>query len=130
MIGGRPICTFKPREPLPVDGSRTVECIEVSSPKEGSYYTSGLEHVEFVIADASASCEGNQHLQEFKNAHSSVNFDERAFGKEFNADLCLSLDLYENRPITCHFHQRPLSEVVVYETSHGKVIPVPNDYFD
>ena len=62
MIGGRPISAFKPLKSIPVDEIRTVECIEVPCPKEGSYYESGLEHVEFVIADQSATCVGNERL--------------------------------------------------------------------
>jgi predicted metalloenzyme YecM len=64
-IGGRSIATFKLAMPIEIsnpcittgDGgdssssTRRIDVIEIPSPKDGSPYTSGLEHVEFVIGN-------------------------------------------------------------------------------
>ncbi|MBV5336219.1 VOC family protein, partial [bacterium] len=54
-IGGRPIATFKLTTPIEVrsrdGGTRFVDVVEIPSPKDGSPYGAGLEHVEFVVGD-------------------------------------------------------------------------------
>ena len=47
-VGGRLISTFKLNKPI-IYQRRQINCIELPSPKQGSFYEQGYEHVEFVI---------------------------------------------------------------------------------
>mmetsp|Transcript_23039 Transcript_23039/g.71779 ORF Transcript_23039/g.71779 Transcript_23039/m.71779 type:complete len:198 (+) Transcript_23039:864-1457(+) len=94
-IGGRLISTYQLREPLEVDcpgvGSFRVSCIEVPAPKAGRAYASGLEHAELVVGAAGDSAFGAEGLRAWRSKFPGVEFDERALGKELNADLSLTL---------------------------------------
>ena len=50
IVGGRQISTFKLHTPI-LDG---IDVLELPSPKAGSIYVSGFEHVEFVIPAGSS----------------------------------------------------------------------------
>ena len=48
LINSRPISTFKLHQPI-LYQDRAIELLELPSPKPGSPYAEGFEHVEFVI---------------------------------------------------------------------------------
>jgi len=52
-IGGRLVATFKIAAPIEIKvaGSDKTDVVEIASPKDGSPYDVGLEHVEFVIGE-------------------------------------------------------------------------------
>ena len=138
MIGGRPISTFELPEPLQVEtpyGTFFVPCVEIPSPKPNRPYASGMEHVEFVVGTNQSRVDGTEDLVKFRERYNHVPFDTRAFDKDINPDLSLSLGVSEEddmltlRPISCKFHQQPLSKVIAHELEMGTFVPVPKDYF-
>ena len=133
MIGGRPIATYRLREPFRVEvdghGAFEVECVEVPCPKPGRFYASGMEHCEFVVGGADSGVTGTIELEAFAAQYPGVIFDKRAFDKNVNPDLGLALGEWAGAAISCKFHHRPLSEVVAYEIAHGCVSAVPEGYF-
>lgn len=82
-IGGRPISTFKLTKAIHV-GQRSIDVIELASPKKGSYYPTGLEHVEFVVNDLS--------LNEFMLLHPSLEWNAKGISKIINPDIRLDFD--------------------------------------
>ena len=125
MIAGRPISTFLLHEPI-VYKSWKIPCIELPSPKDGSYYPTGWEHCEIVIGDSSMNIVCNrEYLERFVADHSDVTFDLRAINKEINADVSMRI----NDDYSVKFHMRPLYEVCKFEELHNLCIPVPEDYF-
>ena len=54
MIGGRPISTYLLKQALTCNGL-TIRCVEVPCPKPGRPYSSGWEHIEFVIGSEAHS---------------------------------------------------------------------------
>ena len=71
-VGGRLISTFKLKQPI-IYKTREIDCIELPSPKEGSFYEQGYEHAEFVI---------DEKFSQFINRHPTVNFSTRAISKK------------------------------------------------
>ena len=79
QIGGRAISTFKLNEPI-IFENREIRCIELPSPKEGSFYPEGYEHVEFVI---------NLEFEKFMGLYSHI-----SFSRPFPGKLFIGSDLY------------------------------------
>jgi len=79
QIGGRAISTFKLNEPI-IFENREIRCIELPSPKEGSFYPEGYEHVEFVIA---------LEFEKFISLYSHI-----SFSRPFPGKLFIGSDLY------------------------------------
>ena len=108
MIGGRPIATYKLQVPIGydggpfADGNRSIPLLELPSPKPGSSYASGLEHVEFVIPDS---------LDKFTASYPDFAWDMKGAQKALNADVRLALA----GDISVKFHNQSLEEVVEYE---------------
>ena len=59
-----------------------------------------------------------------------IPFDRRAIDKEINADVSVTVgEEGSSSSGSVKYHARPLYEVCRYETLHGTVVPVPEDYF-
>ena len=97
MIGGRPITTFKLKTPI-FYKKREIFLLELPSPKPGSKYPEGYEHVEFVV---------DVPLVEFRDRYNYLSFDEKGFHKEVNSDLRLKWDEYSVK-----FHEHDLEYVI------------------
>jgi predicted metalloenzyme YecM len=48
IVGGRPISCYKLKTPIVCSNGALIDVVELPSPKQGSPYVSGLEHIEFV----------------------------------------------------------------------------------
>ena len=123
-IGGRPIATFKLTTPIEVrsrdGGTRFVDVVEIPSPKDGSPYGAGLEHVEFVVGDGSheSPANGDAHrttLTAWMEMHPSVPWNAKSFGKRCNPDVSASLELPDHGRVSVKFHLMPLEEVIKLE---------------
>ena len=126
-IGGRPIATFAlAQHPISsVETLHQVRVIEIPSPKEGSPYKSGLEHVEFVIGDG--ICEdpwndkknpNNIHqltFEEFIARYPDLPWSRKAQNKAINPDISLKIDLPNYGRCSVKFHLMPLQEVIAVE---------------
>ena len=99
-INSRPISCYKLREAI-IYGKRQINVFELPSPKKGSAYLEGYEHVEFVIPYT---------LQEFLNRYPALNFDQKGMLKDINPDLRLQLG-----PISVKFHEQSIEEVIEFE---------------
>ncbi len=99
-VGGRPISTFELDKPLVTSGW-TIPCIELPSPKEGSFYPEGLEHAEFVVIGS---------LDKFATRHRNLPFDAKAMNKTVNPELGLKTD-----HLSVKFHEIALGAVVRLE---------------
>ena len=125
-IGGRPIATFKLVKPLiSEDGSHLVNVIEIPSPKEGSPYPAGLEHVEFVIGDGSHSSPINNDVHQsafvsWMEKYTAVDWNTKAKDKECNPDISTKIDLADFGNISVKFHLIPLENVISFELASDK----------
>lgn len=77
LINGRPIASFKLHQPL-VYQDRKIDGLELPSPKPGSPYPEGYEHVEFVVPEG---------LEAFRARYAHLPFDTKGLHKAINADL-------------------------------------------
>ena len=124
-IGGRPIATFKLARPLvSEDGSHLVNVIEIPSPKEGSPYPAGLEHVEFVIGDGSHSSPINSDVHqsafvEWMEKHPTVHWNTKAKDKECNPDISTKIELADFGSVSVKFHLMSLENVISFELASG-----------
>jgi len=123
-IGGRPIATFKLARPLiSEDGSHLINVIELPSPKEGSPYPAGLEHVEFVIGDGSNSSPINSDAHQsafdaWMEKYSVVDWNTKAKAKECNPDISTKIELADFGTISVKFHLMSLENVISFELSN------------
>lgn len=100
IIGGRPISVIEINDSYRYL-SRDISVIELPAPKEGSPYTSGYEHVEFVVKES---------LESFQKKHPTVNFDSKGMEKALNRDLRLKL-----KSGAVKFHEHSLLKVIEME---------------
>ena len=134
-IGGRSIATFKLTVPIEIinpcitagdiGSTRLIDVIEIPSPKVGSPYISGLEHVEFVIgnrllSDNYSPINDNHHqstLQAWMDTFPSVSWNIKALNKYCNPDVSTTLDLpdYGDKVVSVKFHLLPLEDVIKFE---------------
>lgn len=101
-VGGRPIATYKLNSAI-IYNERKIEVIELPSPKKYRNFSTGFEHVEFVIKDS---------FDEFRNKNSEVDFDLTAINKPNHAELKLFLN-------NCNvkFHHKSLEKIIKEELS-------------
>lgn len=99
LINGRPICSFKLKEPF-FYKNRTIYVLELPSPKKGSPYKEGFEHLEFVTQTS---------LEDFLANHKNLDFDLKGFTKETNRDIRLIYDCGSVK-----FHEHSLEYVIKY----------------
>ncbi|KAK9760877.1 hypothetical protein K7432_014673 [Basidiobolus ranarum] len=107
-IGGRPIATFKLNSPIlvtdPVSKKvREISVIELPSPKTGSFYKTGLEHVEFVITDS---------FEEFISKNEKLTFSTKGSFKPINPEISLK---FKELGFSVKFHHMPLEQVIELE---------------
>jgi predicted metalloenzyme YecM len=121
-IGGRPIATFQLATPI-LSTQHQVQVIEIPSPKEGSPYSKGLEHVEFVISSGDRPCttspwndETHQRvLENFRRKHPHVYWNTKAVTKDINPDLSVKFTVADFGNCSVKFHLMPLAEVIAAE---------------
>lgn len=99
IIGGRPISTFKLHQPYQYQ-DRKIYCLELPAPKEGSPYSEGYEHVEFVI---------EQVFEEFMEAYPGLKFKTKGMYKPVNPEISRK---YSN--LSIKFHHHPIEYVIKY----------------
>lgn len=122
-IGGRPIATFKLAEPIKIesaDGDYIVDVVEIPSPKEGSPYKAGLEHVEFVIGGLAHESPVNNGahrtvLESWMERHPAVSWNTKAINKKCNPDVSMKMELGEHGKVSIKFHLMPLEKVIEFE---------------
>lgn len=102
-VNGRPIATFKLNNPINYN-SRLIELIELPAPKKNTNYTSGLEHVEFVIDEGL-----NYWIEKYPN----IDFEKSGMNKELNPEIKISI----NKDISVKFHPLNLEKVIEIENS-------------
>lgn len=100
-VNGRMIATFKLASPIQYK-DRVIDCLELPSPKPGSSYKEGFEHVEFVIKD---------DFQTFMKKYPECEFKTKAMNKEFNPEI--RIDLTDS--IAVKFHHMTLEKVIEIE---------------
>jgi len=127
-IGGRPIATFRLTESIQCGPNRIIDVVEIPSPKQGSAYKTGLEHIEFVLTeegenlpvDSPINDEG-QHwkfLKGFVDQHSHVKWNLKASKKTINPDVSLKVDVDDFGQCSVKFHLLPLSTVIDFEKAN------------
>ena len=123
-IGGRPISTYKLARPIAFGCGgieRKIDVIEVPSPKRGSPYKDGLEHVEFVIGDGRNNMSPlndenhREALQNFINANQSISWSTKAMKKDCNPDVSAKLEIERYGTVSVKFHLMPLEDVINFE---------------
>lgn len=96
-VGDRLISTFKLKNPI-IYQNRKIWCFELPSPKKGSYYKEGYEHVEFVI---------DSNFEDFMQKYSGINFDTHSMTKKINPDISINFD-----NCSAKFHLASLENVI------------------
>lgn len=127
IIGGRPIATFKLDDGiLCCSGRRNVNIIEIPSPKVGSPYRKGLEHVEYVVGNEGDiihpinDAYHQAQLQKFMEGHPEItSWNKKAMMKSINPDVSMTLNLPHFGKCSVKFHLVPLENVIEYEISTG-----------
>jgi predicted metalloenzyme YecM len=107
-IGGRKVSTYKLHEAYKWKG-REIPCVELPQPKASSFYSKGLEHVEFVI---------DKDFATFMGEHPNLEWDTSGSGKSSNPDIALKFKT-ENKNISVKFHHKPLERVIEEEQKEG-----------
>ena len=98
-IGGRPIATFKFKEPF-IFQNQKIYLLELPAPKKGRFYAEGWEHIEMVI-EAS--------FEDFMTQNEHLNFDTKAINKKVNPEVRLTF-----ASGSVKFHHYPLDYVIAY----------------
>ena len=124
-IGGRTIATFKLAQPIEIDSGNdgrdySIDVIEIPSPKEGSPYDKGLEHIEFVIGDGTHKSPMNDEvhaavLHAWMGKYQSISWSTKAFHKQCNPDVSLKMQVYDYGGVSVKFHLIPLEAVIKFE---------------
>ena len=122
-IGGRPIATFKLLTPIIIespDGDRTIDVVEIPSPKAGSPYEAGLEHVEFVVGDGRCESPTNDEAHRavpkaWTERRPRASWNAEALRKRCNPGVSTKLELRDHGSVSVKFHLIPLEEVIEFE---------------
>ena len=107
QVGGRPIATYQLQTPFVYQG-RVIDVVEIPSPKPGSHYPTGYEHVEFVT---------DRPLPEFldhllsQNPALTNHLSTGGLAKTTNPAIRLTLP--NDRSVK--FHEQSLAEVILAE---------------
>jgi len=97
IIGGRPISVVELDKGY-IYNQRIIKVIELPSPKVGSSYPTGYEHVEFVV---------DKDLKEFIRPYPTIVFDLKGMHKKINRDVRLQLN-----GCSVKFHEHSLKYVI------------------
>ena len=101
-VQGRDIAIFELHERLHTRGWK-IPYIELPQPKEGSPYSEGLEHAEFVVLGS---------LERFQQKYDRLPFDTKAMDRIINPELGLKTDRAAMK-----FHNLQIGEVVRIEAA-------------
>ena len=104
LINDRPIATFRLTTPIR-HGNWRIDAVELPSPKPGSDYQEGLEHIEFVLYD---------DIPTFLKKYQGMPFEMRAADRGINPEVGLKLGEY-----TVKFHLLSLTTVTYLEDKLG-----------
>jgi predicted metalloenzyme YecM len=99
-VAGRPIATFRLHQGIAYHG-RTVELVELASPKAGSPYPEGYEHAEFLVAD---------ELEDFLRRHPQASWSSDALHASPAPDIRLRYP-----GLAVKFRRVSLAEVIARE---------------
>ena len=99
QINGRPIATFKLFQPI-IFKNRKIYLLELPSPKPGSFYPAGYEHVEFII---------DESLEKFMARYPDIVFDKKGISKQVNPEVRLTFPEFSVK-----FHLHDLEYVIRY----------------
>ncbi len=99
-VNGRPISTFVMNKPF-ITKHHVIPMLELPAPKNGANYSTGFEHVEFVI---------NESFDHFKAQFPYLNFTLGG-NKNLNQELCLKLE----NGLQVKFHHLSLDRVIEIE---------------
>lgn len=102
IIANRPIATFKLHQPIIIQ-ERKIFLFELPSPKPGSPYPDGYEHIEIVI---------DTSLENWIERYPHLPFNTKGLSKSFNRDIKLKLPSG-----TVKFHEQSLEAVIAQERS-------------
>ena len=131
MIGGRPIAIVELYSAICYKGKYRIKHIEVPSPKAGSPYESGLEHLEVVLGEPGKRdpIDSREALLAFAQQAQARNpllrLGLKAIDKHVNADVSLDLD----DRTTIKFHICPIEEVVRLEKEMNLAEAVPSEFY-
>ncbi|MEL6142598.1 MAG: VOC family protein [Bacteroidota bacterium] len=100
IINGRPIATFRLQEAIKYR-EQNIELLELPSPKPGSDYPEGYEHIEFVIGEDPAKWIGQ---------FPALDWDKKGLQKAINSDVRLKL----SNGYSVKFHEHPLDYVIEF----------------
>jgi predicted metalloenzyme YecM len=101
-VNGRPIATYKLHSPIPIDSQYSIDVLELPSPKPGSFYDEGFEHVEVVLSIP---------LEEFmRRTHPHLSFDQSNLSAKINRDIALKLKSGKVK-----FHEHSLEQIIAQE---------------
>lgn len=105
QVNGRPIATFRLRQPIMHDAAWRIDAVELPAPKAGRAYAEGLEHVEFVLYD---------DIPTFLKKYEGKPFELRAADRGINPEVGLQLG-----DLSVKFHLLSLPTVVYLEEKLG-----------
>ena len=101
-VNGRNIAVFKLKQPITFQHWE-IPLLELPSPKSGSHYEEGWEHIE---------CVTNEPLESFIENHPNLTFDLKGFSKPINREIRLNLG-----KSSVKFHEMSLLRVIELEQS-------------
>lgn len=98
-VNGRPIATYRLNTAFKSNWG-PIHLIELPAPKQNAPYTTGFEHIEFVISES---------FEKFCERYSKLSFS-KPNAKILNQEIALKLDEYQAK-----FHYTPLDRVIEIE---------------
>ena len=101
LVNGRPIATYQLHTPIKVTDTYALDVIELPSPKPGSPYREGFEHIEAVTVGS---------LEAFMAQYKSLEFQTHNLNAKINRDI--SLKFPEG---LVKFHESSLAEIIALE---------------
>ena len=99
-INGRNISVFKLKDPIKIQHWE-IPLLELPSPKTGSDYQEGWEHLE---------CVTQESLEFFMEQNAHLEFDLKGFSKPVNREIRLKFSCGNVK-----FHEQSLEEVIEFE---------------
>ncbi len=105
LVAGRPIATYRLHRGFHFR-ERSIDVVELPSPKPGNAYPEGYEHAEFVV---------DEDLLLFTQRHPALAWELDDLCKTTNADVRLRY-----RGFSVKFHRQRLSDVIVAEQQHQR----------
>lgn len=101
LVNGRPISTFKLNTPIKLENGIEIPLFELPSPKPGSDYKEGFEHIEVVT---------NCTLDQLIETRTDIKFNLKNKDASINADISA---MFKNGLVK--FHEQSLEKVIEEE---------------